>query len=253
MYQDVNVLLGHWPFRKIRKHTLEHLRQVHKENGISGGYVSSINSIFYNDPFEGDEELHEIIRGTEYKHILTVNPMLPGWQRDIVTGIERFGIHGVRIYPTYHDYSLLSPEVSELCAALKTYQLPLFVTKRLEDERLEYILKTKPLDVSELRQFVSGQPDLDIVLLNIRFNEIMAMEKEINSLPRLYFDTSGLKDRVFVVEDLLRKISAEKIVYGSQHPLYTLKSTFFVVDKAEIGEDVKRGIFGGHARFLQRG
>lgn len=250
MHVDVNVLLGHWPFRKIRKNSLDDLRNVHRKNGISGGYAASLNSIFYNDPFEGDAELHEWIRGTEYKHVLTVNPTLPGWERDIREGISRFDIHGVRIYPTYHDYKLGSEPVERLCDTLRKLRLPLFVTKRMEDERLDYLIKPAPLTVDELKTFVRRHADLDIVLLNIRFGEIVSMSEEINKLPKLYLDTSGLKDRAFVIEELLQQIPAGKIMYGSQHPLYCLQSTHCLIDFAEVDETVKQGILGGNASFL---
>jgi predicted TIM-barrel fold metal-dependent hydrolase len=252
MYTDVNALLGHWPFRKIRKNTLEDLRRVHRENGITGGFVASLNSIFYNDPFEGDEELHALIGGTEYKHVLTVNPTLPGWQRDIEDGLSRFDIRGVRIYPTYHDYDLNDEPVAELCRELKRHGLPLFVTKRMEDERLDYLMKPKPLDVVSLGKFVSGQPDLDIIVLNIRFGEIVSLKDTANELPRLYFDTCGLKDKVFVLEDLLKLIPAEKLVYGSQHPLYCLKSSFCIVDMVDIPEAAKKGIFAENVKVLTK-
>ena len=93
---DVNCLLGHWPFRKLYRNTYADLIRVHNENGIDCGLVSSLNSIFYNDPFEGDEELHKVIKGTGYRHILTVNPMLPAFTEDIRKGVEFFGISGVR-------------------------------------------------------------------------------------------------------------------------------------------------------------
>ncbi|PYI54849.1 amidohydrolase family protein [Paenibacillus flagellatus] len=252
MSTDVNALLGHWPFRKIRKNTLDDLRHVHRTNGISGGYVASLNSIFYNDPFEGDEELHALIGGTEYKHVLTVNPTLPGWRRDIEDGLKRFDIRGVRVYPTYHDYDLNDEPVSELCDALQEFGLPLFVTKRMEDERLDYLIKPKPLDVESLRRFVRSRPNLDIVVLNIRFAEIVALEAEANELPRLFFDTSGLKDKVFVLEELLRHVPAGKIVYGSQHPLYCLKSTHAIVDMVDLPDETKRAIFADNAKLLDR-
>lgn len=250
MYTDVNALLGHWPFRKIRKNTLDDLRRVHRDNGITGGYVASLNSIFYNDPFEGDEELHELIGGTEYKHALTVNPTLPGWQRDIEEGVRRFDIRAVRIYPTYHGYDLNGEPTAELCAALKSYGLPLFVTKRMEDERLDYLMKPAPLEIGALRRFAASQPDLDIVVLNIRFNEIVALREEFNRLPRLFFDTCGLKDKVFVLEELLPIVPAEKIVYGSQHPLYCLKSSFCLVDMVDLPDETKRSIFAENVKLL---
>ena len=68
---DINCLVGHWPYRKLYKNTFEEVQKIHKANGISSGYVSSLDSIFYNDPFEGDEDLHEILKGTSYHHVLT--------------------------------------------------------------------------------------------------------------------------------------------------------------------------------------
>ncbi|MEF3301733.1 amidohydrolase family protein [Paenibacillus sp. GYB003] len=252
MHFDVNALLGHWPFRKIRKNTLDHLRAVHRDNGITGGYVASLNSIFYNDPFEGDEELHETIAGTEYKHVLTVNPTLPGWRRDIEEGLARFDIRGVRIYPTYHDYDLASEPVAELCGVLKRHGLPLFVTKRMEDERLDYMMKPKPLDVGRLRAFANAHPDLDIVVLNIRFNEIAAMKNEANRLPRLFFDTCGLKDKVFALEELLRIVPASKFLYGSQHPLYCLKSSYGIVAMTGLPERTIRDILAENVKVLSK-
>ncbi len=252
MNTDVNALLGHWPFRKIRKQSLKDLMQAHKDNHIQCGYASSMNSIFYNDPFEGDLELHEWIRGTNYKHVLTVNPTLPGWEKDIEEGCRTFNIQGVRIYPGYHDYALCSDEVLQLCDILKRYELPLFVTVRLEDERLEYIVKSKPVDLNDVQQFVRMEQDLDIVLLNLRFHEVMRMEKEMIELPRLYFDTSGLKDRVFVLEELLKSSPADKILYGSEYPLYAMKSTIELVQMAQIDEEVKRKIFKENVKRLER-
>jgi len=252
MYTDVNCLLGHWPFRKIRKNTLDDLRAVHRANGISAGYIASLNSVFYNDPFEGDEELHEWIRGTEYKHVLTVNPTLPGWERDIEEGIRRFDIRGVRIYPTYHEYDPNNDDAGRLCEALERHGLPLFVTMRMEDERLDYLLKPKPLDIESLKRFAGTWRNLRVVLLNIRFGELLQMEQQLNELPNLYFDTSGLKDKVFVVEELIQKVPVEKMMYGSLHPLYALKSTYALVDFAEIGPEAKRKIFYENARVLEQ-
>ncbi|MDF2667742.1 MAG: Amidohydrolase [Paenibacillus sp.] len=252
MYTDVNVLLGQWPFRKIYKNTLEDLRKVHSDNRITGGYAASLNSVFYNDPFEGDEELHEQIKGTEYKHILTVNPDLPGWERDIEEGIRRFDIHGVRVYPCYHPFDLNGEAMSRLSEVLIKHDLPLFISKRMEDERLDYLLQQLPLAVDKLQQFIVSKPNLKIVLLTVRIGEIETMKDEILAHPHVYMDTSGLKDRVFVIEDLLKTIPVERVLYGSNHPLFTLKSSFLLVEMAAIEQSIKEQIWGSNADVLKR-
>ena len=240
---DVNCLLGHWPFRKIAKNTFEDLKKVHEANGISSGYVSSLSSIFYNDPFEGDEELHEIIKGTAYKHVLTVNPSLPCFEGDIKNGLQKFDIKAVRIYPGYHGYKLSDDSVASLCNILVEHNLPLFLTLRMEDEWLNYIVQPRPVDISEIRDFLEANPRLKTVLLNIRVGEIAGLKDCIKSRSNILFDTSGLKDQVFNVDNLVEEFTASKIVYGSLHPLYCLKSTILQVEKAKLDDDTKNLIF----------
>jgi hypothetical protein len=248
MRTDVNCLAGHWPFRKLYKNTAADLASVHRRHGIGTGYVASLNAVFYNDPFEGDEELHEQLRGTPYKHVLTVNPELPGWERDIRDGIARFGIRGVRIYPAYHGYALAGGPMRRLAGTLERHRLPLFLTVRMEDERLDYLFKPTPLDVNDIRRFLEAAGErLPIVLLNIRYAELLALQETIVRLPNVFFDTSGLKDGLFVVEKLLERFPAGRLLYGSQYPLYCLHSTVLLVDQAEIDEQTKERIMGGSA------
>lgn len=248
---DTNCLLGQWPFRKIRKNTYNDLLEVHIKNSINFGYVSSLNSIFYNDPFEGEKELHEILRNTSYKHILTVNPDLPGFEDDIKEGVNRFNIKGVKIYPGYHGYNLDSKNVKNLCNLLMDLKLPLFISMRMEDERLDYIIKQKPIALEELEIFIKNNLNNFIIMLSIRPGEVLTLKDTINSCNSVYFDTSGLKDILFVIEKLIDEIDYRKILYGSNHPLYCQRSTILLVEKANIKESIKEAIFYKNANILQ--
>lgn len=236
---DVNCMIGHWPFRKISSCTFDDLKKVHAANWISYGYVSSINSIFYNDPYEGDEELHEMIVNTGYKHVLTVNPKLPAFEDDIARGMKDFRVSGVRVYPGYHNYSLDCPEMKALCRILAKLGLPLFLTLRAEDERLNYLTTPQPVDITGIQAFIEDNPDLTILLLNIRFYEIMTLKSAILNSGRVFVDTSGLKDLLFNIEKLTESIGDSRIMYGSLHPLNCLESTLFQVTMADIGQKSK--------------
>lgn len=249
---DVNCVLGNWPFRKLYKNTFEDLKRVHTENGIEYGYVSSLNSIFYNDPFEGDEELHETIKGSRYNHILTVNPSLPQLREDIQRGVKLFDIKGVRIYPGYHGYKLCDRPSEELCSVLREFGLPLFLSVRLEDERLDYLMKPVTPSVDEISAFFSNHPDNTVLLLTAHYSEIVALKEHFNSRRNLFFDTSGLKDLLFVTEKLLAEVNGSNMVYGSLHSLFCLRSTMLLVEKASIEDSVKNRILGENASFLQK-
>lgn len=249
---DVNCLLGHWPFRKIYKDRFEDLKKVHSDNGITSGYVSSLNSIFYNDPYEGDRELHEIIKCTQYRHVMTVNPTLPCFSEDIEKGIHEFNIKGVRIYPGYHQYGLDCDNLKQLCSVLNKFNLPLFLTLRMEDDRANYLFHPQPLDMQDVLNFIISQSNIRILLLNIRFAEILRIKDSINSLPNVYIDTSGLKDLVFNIEKLLVEVNESKVMYGSLHPLYCLKSTFLQVTKAEMEQRSIKKILSENSLLLNQ-
>jgi predicted TIM-barrel fold metal-dependent hydrolase len=239
---DVNCLIGHWPFRKLYKNTFEHVQKIHRANNISRAYIASINSIFYNDPFEGDQELHEIIKDTNYHHVLTINPKLPGYIQDVKEGIDKFNIKGVRIYPGYHGYTLEDGDLKNLCQLLNDYDLPLFVSLRMEDERLNYLSKPEKVQPSDIISFLSDRSDNKIILLTAFFSELTSLAEVINNHKYARFDTSGLKDQLFNIEKLLTVFSPERIVYGSLYPLYTFSSTYLAIKEAKIDDSIKEDI-----------
>ena len=250
---DVNCLWGNWPFRKLYKNKFEDLLKIHSENGIVGGYVSCMNSIFYNDPFEGEADLHEILQNSgSYHQLLTINPTLPAYESDVETGVRLFDIQGIRIYPGYHNYRLGDECMKKLCALLRKYRLPLMLTMRLEDERLNYICQPRQIAVpGELLKFVESVKDIPVLIMNLRYGEILSCEDAIRNQPNLYIDTSGIKDPVASLEEITKHIGDRKIIYGSQYPLNALKSTLYEVTMAEIsGESKERILYQNAAEFF---
>ncbi len=87
--------------------------------------------------------------------------------------------------------------------------------------------------------------------MNIRRAELMQLKDIITTNNNVFFDTSGLKELLFVVEKLLMNFTAEKIIYGSQYPLHCLKSTILLIEKAEIEESIKDKILSKNINHLK--
>lgn len=247
---DINCMLGNWPFRKLYKNKLEDMLNVHKKNNIVSGLVSSLDGVFFNDPYEADEDLHNIVKNTSYKQVLTVNPTLPGYLDDIDNGVKNLNIAGVRIYPCYHEYHLDNSNLDDLCNKLKEHNLPLFVSVRMEDERLDYLTHPTLEKKDVVTSFINKHNDIKIIFLTIRYAEILDLKDLFISNPNLFADSSGLKDEIFVVEKLLQHIPSEKIMYGSLHPLFCLKSTMLRFEKAEISDKDKENMLYNNAKKL---
>ena len=113
MLIDINTYIGHWPFRKLVNNTLEALDKKARENGITHMVVSNLNSLFYKDTDEGNEELLKAIseyRGkTVFLPLAFVNPTYVEWEKDARRAIDN-GFAGFEISPFYHGYAF-APEM----------------------------------------------------------------------------------------------------------------------------------------------
>ena len=75
---DTNVFYGKWPFRNAGFDDMDRIRAVCDKNGVTGMLVASVQSIFYEDPFEAELELHRQLAGrTDARQVYTVNPPWP--------------------------------------------------------------------------------------------------------------------------------------------------------------------------------
>lgn len=245
---DVSSFVGTWPFHKIDHCTFADLQNIHQKNGIEYGFVSSTNAIFYNDPYEAELELAKMLKGTKYRQVMTVNPRLPAWREDICRGVESMGIVAVRIHPGYHGYELGDDCVKELMNTLQEYSLPLFLTSRMEDERITYLLHAREVHWSEVGAFLEKYPNQPIMLSNFRLNEMRAIAQIIQNHPQVFMDSSGLKDAIFALETVRDEYHLEnRLVFGSLSTVSCFESMYLAIRTADATEELKNRIFTGEA------
>lgn len=236
---DYNAYIGEWPFYKLVRHTLDDLIEVHQANGIEGGYVSSLQSIFYNDFYESERDLAEILSGTVYHHVVTVNPNFPECPITLRRCIEEFNVKGVRIHPGYHGYDISSPVMNDLLEILREYKLPLFINAKMHDERLTHLFHPIPPDFSALKIFLRANSDIKTVLCHFNGGELSKLRDELFGLPNLYTDTSALRGNLLC--DSVPEVY-EYAVYGSDFPLYPVAASAILV-KTELVDERIRKIF----------
>lgn len=246
---DFNCFIGTWPFYKMRHATFKDLCCLHAKNGLDGGYVSITQAIFYNDPYEAELELASAIQNApNYHHVMTINPTLPGWKDDLSRAVHELDIKGVRIVSGYHDYNLLDNYMDCFMMEMKNLNLPLFITMRILDERTNYMIYPKSIPISNLENFLKRY-DVPVVLCNIRYHELLGLQDIILKRERTVFDCSGLKDKLFIMEELVKYGIYEKMVYGSLAPIMCLESTKLLLDMGNISQKTKDEILSGFNFF----
>jgi len=247
---DFNCYVGNWPFHRIRNNTFEDLKKLHKKVGIDYGYVSAFEAIFYHDPYEADALLAKEIAGSNYKHVVTVNPKLPGCLDSIRRMVSEFPVAGVRILPSFHKYRLgEDQDVENLCALLKELNLPLFLNLRMVDERTEYMFLTEGFSVWDVDTFIGRHSDLKIVICNARNGELGWLKNMLKYSPNVCVDTSGFKNELFGFDTMYNEGTLESVVYGSGAPLLCMMSTTLYLDYAAVPQEVKDAVYAGKAFY----
>lgn len=240
---DCNVLVGNWPFRKIRNNTIEAIEKMHCRFGIKGGFVSSTDAIFYNDPMEADLDLSKALAGKDnYRHVVTVNPALPGACANLSRAIRELNPAGVRVYPNYHDFKLLSKEMEAICEICSEHKLPLFLTVRMDDVRTEYMVHSKSVTGWDILAFCQRHTDFPIIICNIRGAELGWIDNALSVQNNVCVDIAGINLSAFGFEALYEKGFCKYMVYGSNAPIYAMRTGMLIVERALVPEDVKAEI-----------
>src|SRR5262249_40957926 len=94
-------------------------------------------------------------------------PALPDWEADVRRCQEKYHMPGIRLYPSYHNYTLQSPEVARLLRLAQERGLILQLVVRMEDPRVQLPVTRPPaVDVTELPELLAPVPKLRVQLLN---------------------------------------------------------------------------------------
>ena len=118
MIIDINAYLGHWPFHPLRHRAAGDLITLMDRKDIDQAVVSSLHAILYKNSQAGNEEMADEI-GPHRDRLIpfaTINPTYAGWRDDVERCHKELGMRGIRIYPSYHGYSLSDRSSVDLLA-----------------------------------------------------------------------------------------------------------------------------------------
>lgn len=252
MIIDINAFCGHWPFRKIYTESMDKIVESAKKNNIDSMIISSLNSIFYQDPYEGDEEIAAEIPKGSYQ-ALTINPAQEFFEDDIKLGMENMNIKAVRIHPEYHNYSLTDNCVSRLFDVLYEYNLPLMITGMMEDPRMMHFKAQNVIHAHDIGSMISRNKKIPVIITHYLSGNWGSLKGVVEEFGNLNFDTSGIKfGHLDIIESTLNStgIPATNLLYGSHYPLNCRESilNYFTMD--EVPEEHKKLILCDNAKRI---
>lgn len=230
MLIDTNVNLGHWPFTFAPNRTAAQLVKHLAANGVDRAVVSHFGAAFQPDPSQSNRELFNAIKKSPTLTALpAINLRLANWREQLAETIEA-GATAVKLLPTYHNYSLRDKVVGEFMAALAETSLALVLNMRHEDERHRYFaLNIKGLPLADVKWFLKRHAQVHVLLAGIMIPEVRELAQKLKNFS---IDISFC-EWMNSVEDLVKLITAKRIMLGTCTPLLSTRAE---VDKLRLAK-----------------
>ena len=253
MIVDTNVHLSRWPFRRLTGDTVPDLVARLRKRNVTQAWAGSFDGMLHKDIAGVNARLAADCR-TNGPDLLvpfgSVNPRLPGWQQDLRRCAGEHGMPGIRLHPNYHQYELKDPVFREVLHLATERQLVVQLVVSMEDTRTQHpLLRMPPVDISALPELVKGEPAARLVLLNWMPGAREQRLEPLADAGAVWFDIATVEG-VEGIARLAERLSPEKVVFGSNFPLFYFESALLKMQESGLPEDQKQKIIEGNARRI---
>jgi uncharacterized protein len=253
---DVNVNLSRWPFRSLPgDETADLVARLRKRN-VAQAWAGSFDGILHRD-IGGVNARLAADCATHGKGFLapfgSINPKLPDWQEDVRRCAQDYRMPGIRLHPNYHGYELKDRVFAELLHLAGAGGLIVQLVASMEDTRTQHpLLRVPPVDLSTLAQVVKSQPAIRLMLLNWWPSLKGKPLTPLADAGEVYFDFSTLEG-IEGVARLVQQLPPERVLFGSNFPLFPFEAALLKVQESGLPEDRKTMLFEGNARRMLGG
>lgn len=252
---DTNAFIGQWPFRHAVRADRQYYTTMSERLGISQYYISHIAAIFGHDTRSGNEALlAETKDDARLRPFVILNPCEPGWEQEMEWA-KASGACGIRLVPGFHDYELTDSRALQLLAVARTYRLPIIVTARIQDERLQHPrYQASPLTPTSIAEFIAAGTNHPLLISGLNYVQCMALRPHFNtgqSTDHVVFDLWFTNSPVGIIEDICNSGYSDKFAYSSCSPIQVAEATALQLATAGITDEQRYALCRGNAeRFL---
>jgi len=239
MIVDFCAYVGDWPTYELPYRTADGLLSLMDRCGIGAACVSLAGGMFSFDSREANERLVRAIEGYRDRlwPIGTLDPTIPTWREDLADGLERLGLAGFRLHPTYHDYTLDAPEVLDLAVLLADTGHPLFVALHVDEERFQHpAIRVPQVPIAGILSLIRQAPATTIVLNTLKVEHALSLLEAELPLDRVYLDINQMDIPFDGLQVLVKTSGADHLVFGSQMPFLYPEAALMVVEHSGLSE-----------------
>jgi predicted TIM-barrel fold metal-dependent hydrolase len=249
---DVNVWLGHWPFRRLPDDEPAALVRRLRRLGVTEAWAGSFDAMLHQDLAAVNQRLAAACRAHGpglLRPFGAVNPLLPDWREDLRRCQEEHRMPGIRLHPNYHGYALDHPAFVDLLGEAARRKLIVQIALKMEDERgLNPLLKGLPTtDPAPLIGRLAREPRPAVVLLNALGNLRGEPLKRLLTTGGIWVDIAMLEG-LAGLERLIAQVGPDRILFGSHAPFFSAESAHLKLKESALTPEQAEAIRQGNAR-----
>lgn len=247
-YFDANLYVGSWPFHKLKYNDIDGVLHLMDRAKIERGIISSLDSLFCidRDLAVVNEQLYESTKAYPDKFFpfYTVHPYVLESCEYVEMLKETRNLRGIRLHPSYHDYSLASDRVSRLCEKAEQLKVPVFITYRFEDDRVHHPkAMVPPVKMEELVELFNGHSGTSFIVGGMRITEAGELKSRLQQ-DNVFFELSFIQTPFRSLELLAETVGVHRVLFGSGLPYWypecaTLKAETSILSTAELEQITK--------------
>jgi predicted TIM-barrel fold metal-dependent hydrolase len=250
---DVNVSLSRWPFRRVPGDETPDLVARLRAHGVTQAWAGSYDALLHRDVAGVNLRLAQECRRHGEGLLVpfgVVDPRLPDWEDDLRRCQEEHAMPGIRLHPNYHRYTLDDPAFARLLDLATDRKLIVQIALTMEDPRTQHPLVQVPhVDAAPLLSHARRLPGLPLVLINAFWSVPPASIGALAAPANIYFDIAML-EAVGGVANLVQRIPAGRVLFGSHSPFYYFESAFLKLKESALDRDVLQAIAASNAKRL---
>ena len=241
---DVNAAVGRWSFAASWAERADELAAAMAEASVAQAHVSAMEAVLAPDPLEATQRLCDSVAGHERLVPAAVaDPTLRTAEADLRRLVSNWPVRLVKLYPSFGGYSAEDDRVAGMVRAAWAEGVLTAVMMRLEDDRNQHrVMRVDPVGVDGVTSLAAKVAPLPLLVLNALKGEVADLTKQAgNLLLDIAFVESGAS-----LPDLLQNVSAERLVFGSNAPLFYPQAAAAKLAHDEVDEAQRQAIAVGN-------
>jgi len=264
---DVNVHLFDWPFRKLKYGQTKALLPKLRKHRIVQAWAGSYEALLHKNLDAVNARLAQECETNGAKMLIpfgAINPALPDWEEDLRRCHETYKMPGIRLYPSYHNYTLQKPELAKLLDLAKQRGLVVQLAVRMEDPRVHLpVTLTPEADVAPLPDLLAPLKGIKLQLLNVFFSTGSFRGRtgaRLIDQTQVTFDCSHIEGQGGLAKLIagdraggVPPLAVERLVFGSHAPYFPCESAVFKLFESSMDRSQLEKLMRRNAEAVLKG